>query len=931
MTQPIDVAYVELKATGEDEAARDIKAALDDVAKSVKLVAQSVEKTLKNAFQDAGKAAAKDLAGGAAVADAAIKKLGNDAQRELNGVEGELKQVTAEFITAAVAARALDSQIKDAESELKRLALEFARTGDQSFAGQIKSTQALIRELSNARKIIKDAGDESVGVFTKIYRSVRDGDSLLGSAFRGIENVGRQIGKVFDEVGDSAKSNFGSIGTTLGSFAGVLATVGSALGNVLTAAPLLTLFVALTPVIVAVGSSLASLLGLVVALPAAIAVLISVVAPLIISFQGLGEAVSALASGDLDKINAAMKNLAPSAQAFARELNALREPLKAIKLAVQESFFAPLRGVLTQVVKTLLPTLESGLGLVAGALGRFLAQFGKMLTLPGVVRTFNAVFKTTAQIIDAVGPSIVNVFTSLASVVQVGLPYLKRFGDAIAGVANRFAAFLTASVDSGGINKFIDGAITAFKSLGTLVVSVTKFLGALFGSTAEEGNNFVVGLARLIDRMTAFLKSAEGQKALHDLVDILRTLIVVANAVFDVISFLNRAFIDTKNAVSGAVDIVSNFFSAIGDGAKSAYGAVAGFFKAVGDFFANVGSVAASAYDAVVGFFSDVVDELVALPGQVVAALEALPGLLVSLFQTTFDAVTYAVGFALGTLIRLFIDFPGQVIAAVSALYDLLVGFFTATFDALVALGQALVATVVYTFTQLPGQVYNAVVSLVKLLFNVFTDAFNTAVRITTNIVNTVVNFFSQLPGRASNAASSLPGKILGILRSIVSGAYNIGKDIIGGIVRGIGDAIGGAIDAAKRAARNILQGAKNAIEGHSPSRLFAREVGVPIAQGVAVGITEGAPTARRSLAQTLESLLPGGTTGTAAPAAAATSATTTSSAGPIISFAQGAVQVIFQGVVPTEAEALRTGQAVGAGVAQSLARQQVRTQVRMT
>jgi hypothetical protein len=47
------------------------------------------------------------------------------------------------------------------------------------------------------------------------------------------------------------------------------------------------------------------------------------------------------------------------------------------------------------------------------------------------------------------------------------------------------------------------------------------------------------------------------------------------------------------------------------------------------------------------------------------------------------------------------------------------------------------------------------------------------------------------------------------------------------------------------------------------------------------------------------------------------------------VSFGRGAVMVTFAGVVPTEAEARRTGAAVGDGIAATLTRRDIRTTVR--
>lgn len=923
MSQPIDVAYVELHAKGEQEAARDIKGALNDVSRSVKTTSVAIERELKNAFKDAAQALAKDIPAGAQVADAAIKNLGHDAQHELNGVEHELGQVTAKFITAAAAAKLLDKQIAASHKEMRDLALDFARSGDRAFIGQIDEIKKLTRELEGARKIIGKVADESVGHFRRMFNSVRDGRSVLGSVFSGLEKIGASIGSVFGGAASSIQDAFSKVSSSLSGVGSAISSVATNLTSLITAFPLVSLFIALTPVIIGVGGALLELVGIIGALPAGIFVLIAAIAPLVIAFQGIGGAVSALASGDLKKIDEAMKSLSPSAQAFARELNNLRGPLKDIKLAVQESFFAPLKGVLTEIVRNLLPTLKTGLGAVGSALGGFLAHFGRALALPSTIRTFNAVFKTTADIIKIIGPPLVRLFVTFTAIIQAGLPFIQRFAKALAEGANKLAAFFTASVDNGNFQKFVEGGIRALKSLGTLVVSVTKFLGALFSRGGKDGDNFAVSLAHIIDRMTAFLKSTRGQEGLQRLLDTLPKIITLLSTLIDITSTLTDVSFGFINAVKGAVNILGDFFSAVGSGVVTAYDAVVSFFTAVGDFFVGLHDVVVQGRDAVIGFFGDVVNFVVGLPDQIIGALAALPGQLISFFTDLSGQVAYIVGYGIGLVIQYFIDLPTNIFNALATLGEVVVTLFNDAVNNVVAVVQTAVNVVVYTFTQLPGQIYNAIVSLIGFVSNVFTSARNYAVNAVSNLVSTVINFFSSIPGRAASAVSSLPGRILDILRGIVSGAYNIGKDIIHGVVSGIGDALGSAIDAAKNAARNILRGAKDAIEGHSPSRLFAREIGVPIAQGIGAGIDEGTPTATKALDRLTQDMLP--------QASSASAQVGVATGGQNIVFNTGAVQVVFQGVVPTEQEAARTGQAVGQSIAATLARRDIRTLVRVT
>lgn len=76
-----------------------------------------------------------------------------------------------------------------------------------------------------------------------------------------------------------------------------------------------------------------------------------------------------------------------------------------------------------------------------------------------------------------------------------------------------------------------------------------------------------------------------------------------------------------------------------------------------------------------------------------------------------------------------------------------------------------------------------------------------------------------------------------------------IGQGIIDGIGAGISAAAGALGDAAMAAARAALDAAKGFLGIHSPSTLAATEVGMPIGEGVGVGILQSMPAIRGAMA----------------------------------------------------------------------------------
>nr|DAZ12878.1 MAG TPA: tail tape measure [Caudoviricetes sp.] len=127
--------------------------------------------------------------------------------------------------------------------------------------------------------------------------------------------------------------------------------------------------------------------------------------------------------------------------------------------------------------------------------------------------------------------------------------------------------------------------------------------------------------------------------------------------------------------------------------------------------------------------------------------------------------------------------------------------------------------------------------------------------------LSNAVNFVSQLPGRiasflgnvisnlgswagnmaskGSEGARNMFNAVVNGLTSLPSRVLSIGGDIVRGIWNGISGAAGWLADKVKSFASGILDGMKDALGIHSPSRLFRDQVGKYIAQGIGEGFTD--------------------------------------------------------------------------------------------
>jgi phage-related protein len=97
------------------------------------------------------------------------------------------------------------------------------------------------------------------------------------------------------------------------------------------------------------------------------------------------------------------------------------------------------------------------------------------------------------------------------------------------------------------------------------------------------------------------------------------------------------------------------------------------------------------------------------------------------------------------------------------------------------------------------------------------------------NLMNTLSSLFQTLYPRLEAA-----------FRQALAAAPSLGAALIDGIRSGVESAARSLAQAAANAAKAALDAAKAALGIHSPSRVAAREVGVPLAEGILRGLTEG-------------------------------------------------------------------------------------------
>jgi tape measure domain-containing protein len=533
--------------------------------------------------------------------------------------------------------------------------------------------------------------------------------------------------------------------------------------------------------------------------------------------------------------------------------------------------------------------LLKGMQAFPGAAGAMEAQ-GK--TLLGVFSTFKDTFSQAlvagfTPVIPAIKASLNDLTPVLGSAIAKVAPAL---GQLVAGLLPALGQLVGAATTIlGPLLAGLGEGLKAITDSGAL-----KDLGAAFGVVAAALQPLFPVLAKVVVALAEALVPVIIQlgpivtdlaKPLSDLITALLPLIpslgLLAGSLVSLLPpliVIVAAFVSFLS-IKGILPLVTLLAQGIGFLAL----AVGEFASALSliDWAAIGNGISggfSDAWNSVVSFFTGVGDFFSGLPDRISAGLAALPGVLSTTAVNAFDAFFRAIGYGIGLVVGAFVALPSVLGAIVSDLW--------ARLNAMVAFG---ISVFVAGVRALPG-----------VIEAIFLDLWH---RVQTAVVNGVEAAVAYV--------KAMPGRFIDSVKTIVGNFVTLGGHIIDGLIQGVESRIGAAIAAVKRAMGDVVDGAKNALGIHSPSMVFATEVGAQIPPGMDVGIQKAMPDLLRSLTQATASMT--------APAAAGFSQ---ASPGAALQFS---ITVNVAGSM-SQGDAYRVGQAVGAGAADTLTKRGIVT-----
>lgn len=371
---------------------------------------------------------------------------------------------------------------------------------------------------------------------------------------------------------------------------------------------------------------------------------------------------------------------------------ALKELGKEFTKPIQQAFWEKMGTSLQDTAKVILPVLQRGLiktnNVLANLTKSMLKSFEDLAKSGGLDRLFNNIaigFKN-------LGKGIVPFFNALNTLSVSGSKFLGRLGTALANLGIRFNNFITSAEKAGKIDDWIEGAITAFKDLGSIVGSTVGIFQGLTKISDISGGK---GLTEFANGMANISKKVNSEPFATKLVSILKNARAGTEALGKGFRELGNIignstttiglFLRTAGEVGGqALTSFSKLFkgTGLGDGLMKALVGLQGALKTLEPAFHNIGIVISDLGEIAGAVFTNAapgIKNLVSTIQQVVAGLKdgiiaAMP-IFNGFFQAIFAAAqgpVVALARGVGDLLKAFAGLPGPIQSVIITLGVLL-------------------------------------------------------------------------------------------------------------------------------------------------------------------------------------------------------------------------------------------------------------------
>lgn len=494
----------------------------------------------------------------------------------------------------------------------------------------------------------------------------------------------------------------------------------------------------------------------------------------------------------------------------------------------------------TQSVKELFSVLGTFKGIASetcGVIGKIVEGFNLWRGGAG----------TLIEVLKLEFPQIAAVFSSIAGAVSKVIGFITEFGASIAGIGSIIAGAILAVTNF--VDMFVNGFSAVKEALMVVGIALAAVGAVILGAPALVAA-VVAGIVAAVATAVVLIKEHWDQ------------IVEFFKSIPDKLSELGSAIAEWG---SGVLDSIGEFIDSVIEWFSELPGKIIEAISSLAESFVEWGAsmletaseVTTQIIDSIVQFFSE-------LPYKIGYAIGFAIGTLASWGISALEWVTTTVPQIIGAIVNFFAELPGKIWNWLTNTYNNFIAWGSNMLQKAKEVASVCIESIIKFFSELPGKVWNWLIDTYNKFTTWGTNTLQKAKEIGSNTIESIIKFFSELPGRiwtwlnntiqkiaqwgsdmvqkGKQAASDLCSTVIDEVSQLPGKMLDIGYNIVTGIWDGICNAGNWFKSQVSSFFSGIVDGVKDGLGIHSPSKVFADEIGKWIPPGIGVGIEAEMP-----------------------------------------------------------------------------------------
>lgn len=201
---------------------------------------------------------------------------------------------------------------------------------------------------------------------------------------------------------------------------------------------------------------------------------------------------------------------------FTARLGPAKAEVDKLSDSLQKRLFPSLSRSINGAMRSLGPTLRTGLGQTAKSIDHVTNRFAAMAQTPLFKTRLAGVLRTNAQALDLFGRAGVTSSGSFLALANAAGPLTVRFANFANKAADSAAQQINAAEASGKLEGFFNRAGDTTAQWGRVLGNTSKALFHVFDTGSQTGGVFLTKLENVTAKFDQWTQSVEGQSALKD-------------------------------------------------------------------------------------------------------------------------------------------------------------------------------------------------------------------------------------------------------------------------------------------------------------------------------------------------------------------------------------------------------------------------------